>query len=96
MKGCRSMWSCPNLWHYNGISLEGLRKTMKYLSQESQHTGHNSNQAPSEYKSEALPLQSTCSLTPSDVTLGNMNFKNKLREILSGGNVTLTLLTSYH
>jgi hypothetical protein len=49
---------------------------------ESQHPGQDSHQAPSEYKSEVLPFQPTCSLTPFEVTLGNMNFKNKLKELL--------------
>jgi hypothetical protein len=64
--------------------------------QEREHPGQISHQAPSEYKSEVLLLQRTCLLTTFEVTFGNMNFKNKLKEILSRGNLSLTLLTSYH
>jgi hypothetical protein len=40
-----------------GIILEGLKKTMKHLSQDSQYHRQGSNQASPEYKPEALLLE---------------------------------------
>jgi hypothetical protein len=43
--------------HYSGIYLEGLRKTMKNLSQNSRCACRNSNRKPPEYKPRDLLLR---------------------------------------
>jgi hypothetical protein len=40
--------------------IKGLRKSKKNLIQDSQYSGLNSNRAPPEYKSEALPTEPPC------------------------------------
>jgi hypothetical protein len=44
-----------------GIFMEGLRKSKKNLIQDRQCSGPNSNPAPPEQKSEALPTEPPCS-----------------------------------
>jgi hypothetical protein len=48
------------LRYYLGIRLEELRKTTGNISQESRCPGRDSNQVPPEHKSDALPLEPTC------------------------------------
>jgi hypothetical protein len=40
-----------------GIFMEGLRRSKKVFNQDRQYSGPNSNRAPPEYKSEALPTE---------------------------------------
>jgi hypothetical protein len=46
--------SWPNLRHYLGISLEGLRKTINILGQDSRSPGRDLSQGPPEYETEML------------------------------------------
>jgi hypothetical protein len=48
-KACGKTQSWPNLRQYPGICLEGLRKTMKNLSQDIQSPGRDMNSVPPEY-----------------------------------------------
>jgi hypothetical protein len=50
----------PTLEYYTGIFVEKLSKTTKNLSHHSRRAGRDSNRAPLKYKSEALPIESTC------------------------------------
>jgi hypothetical protein len=43
-------------YEYNGICLEGLRETTKYLNQDSQCAGKDSNHRLSEWNSGSLPV----------------------------------------
>jgi hypothetical protein len=58
--GWKQSWS--NLRYYSGIYLERLRKTMETVSQSIQWHGWDSNQAFPKYESQALPLESPCSV----------------------------------
>jgi hypothetical protein len=58
-KGCERKWSWPNLRHYTGIYLEGLRKTIKNC-QVNWCPDQDSNWAPHEHKSEVLHTGPTC------------------------------------
>jgi hypothetical protein len=53
-KGCGKKQLWPNLRSYPGIYLEGLRKTMKTLSQDSQFPGRDLNPGPPEYEAGVL------------------------------------------
>jgi hypothetical protein len=53
-KGCDRKWSWPNLRYYLGICLQGLRKAMKRLYQESQSPSQDLNPRPSEYEAGVL------------------------------------------
>lgn len=53
----KQLW--PNLRYCPGICMEGLRKTTDSHSQDSWCPDQDTNQAPSEYKSKALLLEST-------------------------------------
>jgi hypothetical protein len=50
--GRKQSW--PNLRYYPGICLEGLRETMKNVSQDSQSAGQDLKPGPSEYKAGVL------------------------------------------
>jgi hypothetical protein len=50
----------PNLKYFSSIFLEELRKTIKFLSEDSQYPGRDWNQVPPKYKSEVLPLEPIC------------------------------------
>jgi hypothetical protein len=54
--------SWPNLRHYCGICLKGLRKITKIFIQDRQWPGQFSNRAPSRYSAVALPLEVARSL----------------------------------
>jgi hypothetical protein len=56
-KGCGRKSSWPNLWYYPGICLEGLRKTMKNLSQNSRCPNRYLNPGPPEYEAGVLTTQ---------------------------------------
>jgi hypothetical protein len=56
-KRCRRKQSCPNLWDYPSICLEGLRKTTKNLSQDSQSLGWDLNHGPPKYEAGVLTTQ---------------------------------------
>jgi hypothetical protein len=48
------MPSCPHLWYYPGIGMDGLRKTTKLLSQNSWFLGRDFNTGPPEYEAGVL------------------------------------------
>jgi hypothetical protein len=48
--------------YYPVICLEGLRNTAKYVSQRSQCPDRDANRSPPGHKSEALPLETSCSV----------------------------------
>jgi len=54
-KGCKA--SGRGLWYYPGICLEGLRKTTKNFSQDSQHTGWDLSPGPPKYQTGMLTAQ---------------------------------------
>jgi len=58
-KGCERKHPWPDLRHYTGIFPDGRRKITKDISQESCNDCE-SNRAPPEYQSEALPLKPMC------------------------------------
>jgi hypothetical protein len=47
-------WSWPNLRHYHGIYLEGLRETTKTLKQDRLSPGTDLKPEPSEYETGVL------------------------------------------
>jgi hypothetical protein len=49
-EGCGRNWLWPNLRYYPGILLEGLRKTMKDLREDSGHPSRGSKWAPPIHK----------------------------------------------
>jgi hypothetical protein len=53
-KGYGRKWSCPNLGHFPGIFLEGLRDTTKILSQDSRSPHRYLNTGPSKYEAGEL------------------------------------------
>jgi hypothetical protein len=58
-KGCGRKHSWPDLRHYSGIFPDGRRKITKDISQESCNDSE-SNWAPPEYQSEAIPFEPIC------------------------------------
>jgi hypothetical protein len=61
LEECGTKRSWPNLRHYLGNCLEGLRKTTKNLSQENQPPGRDLNAGPSEYEAQVLATRPRCS-----------------------------------
>jgi hypothetical protein len=57
LKGFGRKWSWPNLSHYPGIYLEGFRKTMENLSQDSEFPGQELNTGPPQYEVGMLTTQ---------------------------------------
>jgi hypothetical protein len=51
---CGTKRSLPNLMNYFGIVLEGLRKTIKNLSQDRRSSGRDFNAGPPKYKARVL------------------------------------------
>jgi hypothetical protein len=62
-KGSGRKWSWPNLKYYPYNCLEGLRKTMKNLSQDSRSPGQDLNPGHPEYEAGVLTIQPRCSVT---------------------------------
>jgi hypothetical protein len=60
----KCLW--PNLRHYFGVFLKGLRKTTINLSQDNWSLGQDLNLGPPEYKQGVLPTQPKCSLQLDD------------------------------
>jgi hypothetical protein len=60
-KGCGWKWLWPNLRYYPGICLEGWRKTMRILSQNSQSPGWDLNLGPPKYEARGLTTITTFS-----------------------------------
>jgi hypothetical protein len=52
----------PNLRNYNRIYIEKLRKIMKNVGQDSRCPGPDSYRTPPGHKTEALPLEPSCSV----------------------------------
>jgi hypothetical protein len=61
-KGCGRKQLWPNLRYYPGICLEGLRKIMENLNQDSQSMGRDLNSGPPEHKAGMLTTQPQCSV----------------------------------
>jgi hypothetical protein len=57
LKGFGRKWSWPNLRYYPDIYLEGFRKTMENLSQDSQFSGQDLNPGPPQYEVGMLTTQ---------------------------------------
>jgi hypothetical protein len=62
-------WSLPNLGNYPDICLDWVRNGTKILDQNSRCPGLDSNQAPVECKTEALPLELACSVVAPTVII---------------------------
>jgi hypothetical protein len=56
-KGCGRKRSWLNLRYYPGICVEGLRKTMKNLSQDSRSPGRDLNPGHPEYEAGVLTIR---------------------------------------
>jgi hypothetical protein len=65
------------LWHYPGICLEGLRKIIKALSQDSLSADRDLNLGPPKYEAEVLTTQ-LCSLVHGCHVAGK-ELQNKIK-----------------
>jgi hypothetical protein len=61
-EGCGLKRRWPSLRYYPSIFLEGLRKTMKNLSQDNQSQTQYLNPRPPEYEAGVLTIRPQCSL----------------------------------
>jgi hypothetical protein len=77
-KGCGRKRPWPNLRYYNGIFLEGLRKTTKNLSRDSRSPGRDLNPRPPEYESGVLTTRLRRSVIKVKLI---MNERSTLRQI---------------
>jgi hypothetical protein len=78
-KGCWRKQPWPDLKYHPGICLQGLRKTIKNQSQDSQYQAQDLNTKPPKYKAEVIPTQLQHSAEK------NCNFDNHNRKRLNMG-----------